>query len=118
MTALVEPLKREIANGWERAFKTRMPDLLRDKLVDPAQSLIQGFHEAISTRSNLQHSRQFGLAVLAQQIKSHQQMIVDLAFTAESNIMGRAKTAHRELITELRRGMNPVYTHCNEESGK
>jgi len=48
---LLEPVSRQVATGWERAFQRRVPGILTG-FGDSSRRLLTGFHEAAVARAS------------------------------------------------------------------
>jgi hypothetical protein len=115
-TQLTEPIIKNIANGWERAFSRRMPSVLNG-LANKNGTLLTAFHKTIETRAMRNGTSLASLEMLKQQLPTYKDTFRDLSAVAQAQITTRQKDINREFVPVVAEAMKQAYDDCESESG-
>lgn len=113
---LLEPISKQLATGWERAFLRRLPRALEDFATE-ARVILETFHHGVVEYAELCDGNYAGISMLSQQLRTH--------VTRLREIPGMLRTVIQDLQREASRGfqpvvtadMEPVYDACVQERG-
>lgn len=114
---LLEPISKQLATGWERAFLRRLPRALEDFAAE-ARMKLETFHRGVVEHAEQRGGNYTGISMLSQQLRTH--------VTRLREIPGMLRTVIQDLQREASRGfqpvvtadMEPVYDACVQERGK
>ncbi|KAI8274078.1 hypothetical protein K4K60_010107 [Colletotrichum sp. SAR11_57] len=98
---LFEPISKQLATGWERAFQRRLPQALEGFAMS-ARLLLDTFHHGAIARSQQRSTNYAGINMLSQQLRTHTARLKE--------IPGLLRTVVQELQREASRGSHPVIT--------
>ncbi|KAI8234419.1 Nuclear GTPase SLIP-GC [Colletotrichum sp. SAR 10_96] len=98
---LFEPISKQLATGWERAFQRRLPQALEGFAMS-ARLLLDTFHRGAIARSQQRGTNYAGINMLSQQLRTHTARLKE--------IPGLLRTVVQELQREASRGFHPVIT--------
>ncbi|KAF5503099.1 Nuclear GTPase SLIP-GC [Colletotrichum fructicola] len=98
---LFEPISKQLATGWERAFQRRLPQALEGFAMS-ARLLLDTFHHGAIARSQQRGTNYAGINMLSQQLRTHTARLKE--------IPGLLRTVVQELQREASRGSHPVIT--------
>ncbi|KAI1659708.1 Dynamin family-domain-containing protein [Daldinia decipiens] len=113
---LFEPISRNLATGWERAFQRRLPAVL-DEFAAKAKNQLKAFHEAAQTRARQRHTNVSGIITLSSQILAHMRTIEQLPITMRAVITDLQREASRQFTPAICNAMQYAYQVCTEERG-
>lgn len=113
---LFEPLQKQLATGWERAFRRGLPSDL-DQFSTKIRVILQSFHREAIQRSQARQDNYHGLQMLAQQLEVHFQRISDLRLAVMNHWQEQQRDANRGFIPIIEQEMMPAYNRCVEEYG-
>lgn len=114
---MLEPIKRHLANGWERAFQHRLPRMLDDFALR-AREHLKKFHESVLNRAKKRCNNVAGVIMLANQITAYSHSLTELPNMVKETVMERQREANRAFDPVIRSVMVPAYDMCVLESGK
>lgn len=112
---LFDPISRNLATGWERAFQRRLPGILTD-FSRKASVKLRDFHEAARARAEQRHTNITGLTILSNQIQAHMRTLQALPATI-SDITDAQREASRRFTPIICDAMMDAYTICTNEHG-
>ncbi|KAK4163169.1 hypothetical protein QBC43DRAFT_67836 [Cladorrhinum sp. PSN259] len=113
---LFEPIQRQLATGWERAFARGLHSDL-DAFTRKLKATLETFHLDAIQRSQARQDNWRGLQILADQLNVHFQRIADLKGVATAQWQERQRDANRGFTPVIQEEMMPAYTGCVAESG-
>jgi hypothetical protein len=113
---LFDPISRNLATGWERAFQRRLPAIL-EGFAKEATVNLQQFHQAAKARAEQRHTNVAGLVTLSSQIVAHMRTIQALPATICAKITDLQREANRQFTPVICKAMTNAYTVCTNESG-
>ncbi|KAI1170844.1 hypothetical protein F4777DRAFT_91817 [Nemania sp. FL0916] len=116
---LFDPISRNLASGWERAFQRRVPAAIHEFVQETAVKLHQ-FHQAAKIRAEQRHTNYAGLAGLAtlsRQIQGHVRTVEALPTTINAIITESQRETSRQFTPVICHAMTTAYTICTEERG-
>ena len=114
---LFDPILRNLATGWERAFQRRLPATLR-AFTTKTKKLLEGFHQAALQRAQDRHTNVAGVSMLANQIAAHSRALADLPTTLQATITDLQREASRQFTPVICEAMRNAYATCTNLSGK
>ncbi|KAI1352363.1 hypothetical protein F5Y01DRAFT_324313 [Xylaria sp. FL0043] len=113
---LFEPISRNLATGWERAFQRRLPAILNLLAKEVAKKL-KHFHETAKARAEERRINAAGLVTLSSQILTHIRTVESLPDVARQKITESQRDASRQFTPAIREAMADAYTICTNEYG-
>ncbi|RYP00448.1 hypothetical protein DL763_000800 [Monosporascus cannonballus] len=113
---LFDPISRNLATNWERAFQRRLPGIL-DGFARKARLLLNNFHEAARARAVQRHTNAGALWTLGNQILAHIRTLQDLPNMLRATITDLQRDASREFTPVIMDSMMDAYQACTAESG-
>jgi hypothetical protein len=113
---LFDPISRNLATGWERAFQRRLPTILESFAKDTAVRL-QRFHQAAKARAEQRHTNITGLVTLSNQILAHMRTVQGIPITIRSKVTELQREANRQFTPVICDAMMKAYTICTDEHG-
>ncbi|KAI0456489.1 hypothetical protein F5B21DRAFT_467908 [Xylaria acuta] len=114
---LFDPISRNLATGWERAFQHRLPALLKS-FADEATAKLQQFHQTAKARAEQQHTNVTGLATLSNQILAHERTVQALPATIRDKVTELQREANRQFTPVICEAMTDAYDICTNEHGQ
>lgn len=114
---LFEPISRNLATGWERAFQRRLPTLLTS-FAARTKKLLNDFHQAARARAAQRHTNVTAMYTLGNQILAHIRSLEDLPNVLKATITELQRDASREFTPKIMEAMMYAYEACSAESGK
>ncbi|KAH6648251.1 hypothetical protein BKA67DRAFT_522596 [Truncatella angustata] len=113
---LFDPISRDLATGWERAFQRRLPIIL-EQFAANSKALLSKFHQAAVERAQQRHTNVHGVMMLSQQILAHIRTLSELPATLKATITDLQREASREFVPVIMEAMRYAYYTCTEERG-
>jgi hypothetical protein len=114
---LFDPISRNLANGWERAFQQQLPAILEFIGRDAALKLKQ-FHEAARGRAEEHGGDIAGLSTLSSQVSVHARSVEALMVSIGAKITEIQREANRGFTPVIVTAMRDAYQACANESGQ
>ncbi|KAK1752155.1 hypothetical protein QBC47DRAFT_306133 [Echria macrotheca] len=112
---LFEPISKNLASGWERAFHHRLPAHL-DKFAAELKRLIQSFHDSVIKRG--EHLENFqGVARLQDQLRALINNVAGMPGLIRATVQEVQRDASRNMTPQIQESMRPAYETCNNERG-
>lgn len=113
---LFDPISKNLATGWERAFQRRLPAILKD-FAAKASAKLRDFHESAKARAEQRLTNVTSLVILSNQIMAHVRTLLALPATISSDITDVQREASRQFTPVICNAMMDAYTICTEEYG-
>ncbi|KAI1117954.1 hypothetical protein F5Y14DRAFT_400633 [Nemania sp. NC0429] len=113
---LFDPVSRNLATGWERAFQRRIPGILNE-FATKASVKLRDFHQSVKSRAEQRHTNPAGLVILSNQIMAHMRTLQALPATLCAKITDAQREASRQFTPVICNAMMDAYTECTNESG-
>ncbi|KAH9834261.1 Dynamin family [Teratosphaeria destructans] len=113
---LTEPLYKQLATAWEKAFQRRLPNILK-QFDRSGSDLLKKFHAAVAARCRERGHGLARLGMLENQLQAYRAIFGDLASTMINQVNEKQREINREFTPIIARIMEPVYTTCTDESG-
>ncbi|KAJ8108981.1 hypothetical protein ONZ43_g6263 [Nemania bipapillata] len=114
---LFDPISRDLANGWERAFQRRLPAIL-DSFAKKTAVKLQQFHQTAKARAEQRHTNITGLVTLSNQILAHIRTVQELPVTLRADITEIQREASRQFTPIICEAMTEAYDFCTNEHGQ
>ncbi|KAI3323344.1 hypothetical protein HD806DRAFT_496329 [Xylariaceae sp. AK1471] len=114
---LFDPISRNLATGWERAFQRRLPAIL-EGFAKEAMIKLQHFHQAAKARAEQRHTNVAGLVTLSNQILAHMRTVQALPATIRAKITDLQREANRQFTPVICEAMTTAYEICTNERGQ
>lgn len=114
---LLEPISRQLASGWERAFQRRLPSAFEGFAMN-ARLLLEGFHGSVIARSQELGADYNGINMLSTQLRAHTARLREIPGTLRTVVQELQREASRGFHPVVQREMQPAYDICVAESGK
>jgi len=114
---LTEPIMKQLASHWEKAFARRLPNVLQG-FTKSVKELLYKFHTDIETRVIQRGTGSAGLAILGQQLSNYENTFQDLTAQLLEIINTNQRDANREFTPVIANKLASAYTWCTNESGK
>ncbi|KAI0402774.1 hypothetical protein F4802DRAFT_574370 [Xylaria palmicola] len=113
---LFDPISRNLATGWERAFQRRLPAILTN-FAKEATVKLKEFHEAAKARAEQRRTSAASLLTLSTQILAQMRTIQALPGTVSAKVTEAQREANREFTPVICEAMTRAYTICTNEYG-
>ncbi|KXH33006.1 hypothetical protein CSIM01_05141 [Colletotrichum simmondsii] len=113
---LLEPISRQLASGWERAFQRRLPSAFEGFAMS-ARLLLEGFHGSVVARSQELGADYNGINMLSTQLRAHTARLREIPGTLRTVVQELQREASRGFHPVVQREMQPAYDICVAESG-
>lgn len=113
---LTDPIYKQLASTWEKAFQRRLPHILQ-AFTKSAGHMLKDFHNAVETRSR---DKGIGLARvgrLKNQLTAYEALFGDLANNMITSVNEAQREVNREFTPVIASAMSSAYEHCTEERG-
>ena len=114
---LFEPISKQLASGWERAFQRRLPSSL-DGFARTTKLLLETFHREATLRTQERGSNYQGITMLNQQLRAQIQRISEIPALMRALAQELQRDANRNFTPTIQDLMTIAYNICTEESGK
>ncbi|KAK7450956.1 hypothetical protein Landi51_05272 [Colletotrichum acutatum] len=113
---LLEPISRQLASGWERAFQRRLPSAFEGFAMN-ARLLLEGFHGSVIARSQELGADYNGINMLSTQLRAHTARLREIPGTLRTVVQELQREASRGFHPVVQQEMQPAYDICVAESG-
>ncbi|KAI1302789.1 hypothetical protein F5Y03DRAFT_396306 [Xylaria venustula] len=113
---LFDPISRNLATGWERAFQRRIPSILNVFAKEVADKL-RHFHQTAKARAEQRRINATGVITLSSQIQTHIRTVESIPEIARQKITELQRDASRQFTPTITQAMNNAYTTCTNEYG-
>ncbi|KAL2176798.1 uncharacterized protein P884DRAFT_300219 [Thermothelomyces heterothallicus CBS 202.75] len=113
---LFDPISRNLANGWERAFQRRLPWAL-DNFLRAIRGYLDKFHLEATERARERGTQYTGLNMLTQQLQAHLRRIGDVRTAILTLAQELQREANRGFTPVIQEEMMPAYQGCTDERG-
>lgn len=113
---LLEPVSKQLATGWERAFIRRLPQALEAFSVS-ARLLLEAFHRDVVGHRNQPGRNNGGISMLGQQLRTHVARLKEIPGTLRTVIQDLQREASRGFQPVVAADMEPAYDGCVQERG-
>ncbi|KAI8946002.1 hypothetical protein F4801DRAFT_566054 [Xylaria longipes] len=113
---LFDPISRNLATGWERAFQHRLPSILKG-FADEVTVKLQQFHQAAKARAEKHRANVTGLVTLSSQILAHERTVQALPAAIRNKITEIQREANRQFTPVICNAMADAYEICANEHG-
>ncbi|KAK0627656.1 hypothetical protein B0T14DRAFT_563438 [Immersiella caudata] len=114
---LFDPISKQLANGWEKAFQRRLPACISN-FVRTAKLLIETFHREAIQSTQERGSNANGIHMLNNQLRALLQRVTDLPNVVNQVAQELQRNSSRSFTPEIMNLMQPGYTKCVEERGR
>lgn len=114
---LTEPIMKQLASHWEKAFARRLPNVLQG-FTKSVKALLHKFHRDIEARTMQRGTTIAGLAMLGQQLSNYERTFQDLTAQLLEIINANQRDANREFTPVIAEKLASAYTWCANEHGK
>ncbi|KAF2800452.1 hypothetical protein K505DRAFT_228631 [Melanomma pulvis-pyrius CBS 109.77] len=112
---LIEPILKLLATGWERAFQTRLPEIIQ-QYTQASIRVLQNFHEEIEKNAR-QHGELAHLPLLTSLIRNHEQRFRDHNINLIYQMTRLHRDANRQFMPAIANIMIKGYENCDKERG-
>ncbi|KZL84766.1 tat pathway signal sequence [Colletotrichum incanum] len=113
---LLEPISRQLASGWERAFQRRLPQALEGFAMS-ARLLLEKFHSNAISHSQERGSNYAGINMLSNQLRTHISRLKEIPAMLHTVVQELQREASRGFHPVIQEDMQPAYDICVAESG-
>ncbi|GKT85786.1 tat pathway signal sequence [Colletotrichum tofieldiae] len=113
---LLEPISRQLATGWERAFQRRLPQVLEGFAMS-ARLLLEKFHSNAISHSRERGSNYTGINMLSNQLRTHTTRLKEVPAMLHTAVQELQREASRGFHPVIQENMQPAYDICVAESG-
>ncbi|KAL2874899.1 hypothetical protein SGCOL_009877 [Colletotrichum sp. CLE4] len=113
---LLEPISRQLASGWERAFQRRLPSAFEGFAMN-ARLLLEAFHGSVIARSQELGADYNGINMLSTQLRAHTARLREIPGTLHTVVQELQREASRGFHPVVQQEMQPAYDICIAESG-
>lgn len=113
---LTEPVYKQLASTWEKAFQRRLPHILQT-FTKTGTDLLRKFHLACATRCRERGHGIARIGLLETQLHTYQDIFKDLANIMIAQINEGQREINREFTPVIAAVMEPSYDHCANERG-
>ena len=114
---LVDPILKQLATGWERAFQHRLPRVFETYTKDSGR-ILEKFHETIEQRARENGVGLANISVLKNQLYTYGQLFNELGAALIVSMNELQRNANRDFTPTVVAIMHSVYEECTEERGK
>ncbi|KAK6856108.1 hypothetical protein PG995_008259 [Apiospora arundinis] len=112
---LFEPIAKDLANGWERAFQRRLPSILREMSKKLTKRLDE-FHASMLTRAH-QSAQLSALLNVGHHVASVNRGLKEWPTALQARVTELQRDASREFTPVIKAAMLEAYRICVEEHG-
>lgn len=113
---LVNPILKQLANGWERAFQSRLPKAFCAYAANFG-GLLHTFHGSIERQADEKGVGLAELSILKQQVYTYEQLFHNVATVVIKQMTQLQREANRNITPTIANGMRNVYELCASECG-
>ncbi|KAH7117730.1 hypothetical protein B0J11DRAFT_90327 [Dendryphion nanum] len=113
---LVDPIVRQLATGWERAFQHRLPKVV-EGYTAACSTILDRFHETIEERARQNGVGLANVSVLKNQLHIYGQIFGELGTGLVALMNEMQRDANRDFTPTIIAIMQAAYTSCTEERG-
>ncbi|KAK5708963.1 hypothetical protein LTR17_020189 [Elasticomyces elasticus] len=114
---LTEPLYKQLASTWEKAFQRRLPHILQS-FTRAGSDLLRKFHATVAERCRQKGHGVARIGVLQAQLQTYQAIFADLATMTIAGISEGQREINREFTPVIAAAMQDAYDWCTNETGK
>ncbi|OTA63095.1 hypothetical protein K449DRAFT_349574 [Hypoxylon sp. EC38] len=114
---LFDPISRNLATGWERAFQHRLPAVLNEFAAKTKKQLKE-FHDAVQARARDRHTTVSGMVTLSSQILAHMRTLEQFPDNLRAMITELQREASRQFTPAICSAMSYAYDTCVAERGQ
>ncbi|KAL5370946.1 hypothetical protein DPSP01_014578 [Paraphaeosphaeria sporulosa] len=113
---LATPILKNLANGWERAFQTRMPKALYASTANFGR-LLHKFHDSIERQADEKGVGLAKLSILKRQVCVYERLFHNLAAAITKQMTQLQREANRVITPTVSNSMHKAYELCANETG-
>lgn len=113
---LLEPISKQLATGWERAFLRRLPQVL-ENFAAVARLHLENFHRRVVEHFKQRGTNHAGISMLSQQLRTHVTRLKEIPGMLRTVIQDLQRDASRGFHPVVTRDMEPGYDACVKERG-
>ncbi|KAI0148196.1 hypothetical protein F4776DRAFT_606585 [Hypoxylon sp. NC0597] len=113
---LFDPVSRNLATGWERAFQHRLPTVMKE-FAEKTKKQLREFHDAVQARAQDRQTTVSGMITLSSQISAHMRTLEQLPETLRTTITELQREASRQFTPAICNAMRYAYETCVAENG-
>ncbi|KAK4908265.1 hypothetical protein LTR49_022820 [Elasticomyces elasticus] len=113
---LTEPLYKQLASTWEKAFQRRLPHILQS-FTRAGSDLLRKFHATVADRCRQKGHGVARIGLLQNQLQAYQAIFADLATVMIASINEGQREINREFTPVIAAAMQAAYDACTSESG-
>ncbi|KAF9881435.1 tat pathway signal sequence [Colletotrichum karsti] len=113
---LFEPISKQLATGWEKAFQRHLPRALEGFSMS-ARLVLENFHRAAVATSQQRGTNFAGINMLSQQLRTHITRLKEIPGLLRTTIQDLQREASRGFHPIITEDMQPAYDICVEERG-
>jgi hypothetical protein len=114
--ALIEPVIKAIAGGWEKAFVRRIPHIL-DRVGKDAGKILRKFHAEVEARALKTGVVAPALHMVHSQLSAWERGFHDFATVTRDEMLNQQKDINREFEPVIEEAMTLGYEICVAERG-
>ncbi|KAB2099953.1 hypothetical protein AG0111_0g11806 [Alternaria gaisen] len=113
---LVDPILKHLANGWERAFQSRLPNAFCAYAANFGR-LLHTFHGSVERQAEETGVGLAELSILKQQVYTYEQLLHNVATVVIKQMTQLQRETNRNITPTIANGMRNVYELCASECG-
>ncbi|CAG5158211.1 uncharacterized protein ALTATR162_LOCUS5040 [Alternaria atra] len=113
---LVDPILKHLANGWERAFQSRLPKAFCTFAANFGR-LLYTFHGSVERQADETGVGLAELSILKQQVYIYEQLFHNVTTVVIKQMTQLQREANRNITLTIANGMRNVYELCASECG-
>ncbi|KAK4895594.1 hypothetical protein LTR27_006377 [Elasticomyces elasticus] len=113
---LTEPLYKQLASTWEKAFQRRLPHILQS-FTRAGSDLLRKFHATVADRCRQKGHGVARIGLLQNQLQAYQAIFADLATVMIASINEGQREINREFTPVIAAAMQEAYDACTSETG-
>ncbi|WYZ44801.1 hypothetical protein EsH8_VIII_000117 [Colletotrichum jinshuiense] len=113
---LLDPISRQLASGWERAFQRRLPKALEGFAMS-SRLILENFHRSAVARSQERGINFAGINILSQQLRTHTKRLKEIPTILRTIIQELQREASRGFHPVVQEDMQQAYDICVAERG-
>ena len=114
--ALVSPMMKHIAGGWERVFSRRTAAVIA-RLTRNSLNLLKVFHPDVATRANLAGLGVAGISLMEGQVRAFAYQFKELSQQMKQKLDEGQRNINREFTPVIINAITPAYQDYTEERG-
>ena len=108
---------KSIAPGWERAFVSRLPQVLGG-LCRNGHDLLRAFHRTILDQPDGSIPSMFLLGNLETLLENHRDQLGISVEAAKTDINAQQRVVSREFSKGIQKALEGAYEYCTNERGR